>query len=497
MRKAPSIRIGNASATGALDKNIIRRYIRRQLPRIRNCYEKRLLVEPTLAGTVVITFTIAANGTVATVASRGMDSEVGRCVEGAIKRIQFPKPKGGGTVEVRYPFAFQTGDAVAKSRDKTAEDKRTAVKRAADRNTPVRSEPYQAGMANPLRPLSSQLEDCFRDQTKRRYGAAVVAVNLAGHEDGTVPVASASGWGDEVFDSCLSEVAKKAKWPEQHKAYRCPVSFGPMPIKEAPGVDISPSTVSITLSPGAKSHDVANVAEVVADTSMTWKISALHQLLREHRDRKSRPSTDRWVSITGPMFLRAAPEVPMKVVYRALKTMRVQNVAPVFTTWKDNEWQVLPRRGLMKGIPLPVAPIPLGTGQRWHMRGGLTREMDPAPSNAPVMAVLVTREDLWLGTTIGDRRQFKRNAAGEHDWAALRDALRELRTGPFENQTRIELGSDEDSRFADVARAIEVSVATNFDRWEVVDPRSLAVRFKEQSPRPHVWRGSCSLCGTH
>ena len=57
-RGAPQVRIGNASATGDLDKNIIRRYIRRKLPRIRYCYEKELLVKPSLSGTVVTQFLI-------------------------------------------------------------------------------------------------------------------------------------------------------------------------------------------------------------------------------------------------------------------------------------------------------------------------------------------------------------------------------------------------------------------------------------------------------
>ena len=39
------IRIGNATATGDLDKSIIRRYIRRKLPRIKYCYEKQLLIK--------------------------------------------------------------------------------------------------------------------------------------------------------------------------------------------------------------------------------------------------------------------------------------------------------------------------------------------------------------------------------------------------------------------------------------------------------------------
>jgi hypothetical protein len=109
-RKAspPQVRIGNVSATGDLDKNIIRRYIRRKLPRIRHCYEKELLVKPALSGTVVTQFQISPAGSVQGANAKGIgNGNVESCVAAAIKSIQFPKPKGGGYVNVRYPFTFQ------------------------------------------------------------------------------------------------------------------------------------------------------------------------------------------------------------------------------------------------------------------------------------------------------------------------------------------------------------------------------------------------------
>jgi hypothetical protein len=78
------------------------------LPQITYCYEKQLLVKPSLAGTVLTQFTISGNGAVISVSASGMgDSSVENCVAGALKSIQFPKPKGGGLVNVRYPFTFR------------------------------------------------------------------------------------------------------------------------------------------------------------------------------------------------------------------------------------------------------------------------------------------------------------------------------------------------------------------------------------------------------
>jgi len=108
--RPPQVNIGNATATGDLDKNIIRRYIRKKLPQIKYCYEKQLLVKPSLAGTVTTVFTISGNGAVISMAASGMGSkEVENCVGAAVKGIQFPKPKGGGLVNVRYPFTFRPG----------------------------------------------------------------------------------------------------------------------------------------------------------------------------------------------------------------------------------------------------------------------------------------------------------------------------------------------------------------------------------------------------
>lgn len=104
---APRVDIGNAVATGDLDKNIIRRYIRQKLPRIKYCYEKQLLVKPDISGTVVTQFQISPQGAVLNSTAQGVHDEVSSCVAGVIKTIMFPKPRGGGLVQVRYPFTFR------------------------------------------------------------------------------------------------------------------------------------------------------------------------------------------------------------------------------------------------------------------------------------------------------------------------------------------------------------------------------------------------------
>jgi hypothetical protein len=103
----PTVSIGQPSANGDLDKAIIRRYIKRNIQKITYCYEKQLLAKPGLSGTVATQFFITPNGTVASASGAGVDPEVASCVADVIKGIEFPKPKGGGGVQVNYPFTFR------------------------------------------------------------------------------------------------------------------------------------------------------------------------------------------------------------------------------------------------------------------------------------------------------------------------------------------------------------------------------------------------------
>jgi hypothetical protein len=103
----PTVSIGQPNAQGDLDKAIIRRYIKRNIQKITYCYEKQLLAKPGLSGTVVTQFFITPNGNVASSSGSGVDPEVASCVADVIHGIEFPKPKGGGGVQVNYPFTFR------------------------------------------------------------------------------------------------------------------------------------------------------------------------------------------------------------------------------------------------------------------------------------------------------------------------------------------------------------------------------------------------------
>jgi len=98
---------GAIAAAGDLDKAIIRRFVKANLTPIRACYEKQLAGNPTLAGTVQVSFYITPKGSVASATASGVDAAVASCVAGVIRTIRFPRPKGGGGVQVNYPFSFR------------------------------------------------------------------------------------------------------------------------------------------------------------------------------------------------------------------------------------------------------------------------------------------------------------------------------------------------------------------------------------------------------
>ena len=95
-----------------LDKPIIRKAIKTKLDKITYCYEKALLAQPTLAGTVWVEFEIGGDGIVTRAVATGMDGAVATCVAGVVQTVVFPTSINGKPTKVNYPFTFRpAGDA--------------------------------------------------------------------------------------------------------------------------------------------------------------------------------------------------------------------------------------------------------------------------------------------------------------------------------------------------------------------------------------------------
>lgn len=115
-RSRVNIRSGGPEETvvmGALDYDAIQAALLAHKDEFRLCYERELNAEnPNLGGRVGTNFVIGSSGRVGTAAilsSSIKNANVERCILEVIKRIDFPKPKGGAEVSVNYPFRYSSG----------------------------------------------------------------------------------------------------------------------------------------------------------------------------------------------------------------------------------------------------------------------------------------------------------------------------------------------------------------------------------------------------
>jgi hypothetical protein len=95
-----------APVPGPRDKASIRATVRTSLKAIQFCYEKRLLADPTLAGTTTVSFDIMPDGTVSASTGSGFDPEIDACVAKSVGALRFPAD--AGIMHVNYPFAFKS-----------------------------------------------------------------------------------------------------------------------------------------------------------------------------------------------------------------------------------------------------------------------------------------------------------------------------------------------------------------------------------------------------
>ena len=108
--------VQDMSSRGSLDLSLVTTEVKRRLGGLEQCYERRLGVEPKLAGTVVIHWNIAETGEVreACITEDTVgDQDIIACVNKLVlEGGPFPKPRGG-SVDVSMPFVFTARPAVA------------------------------------------------------------------------------------------------------------------------------------------------------------------------------------------------------------------------------------------------------------------------------------------------------------------------------------------------------------------------------------------------
>jgi pSer/pThr/pTyr-binding forkhead associated (FHA) protein len=99
-----------AVVMGSIDADAVEAALLAHKDEFRLCYEREINAEnPNIAGRVGTTFVIASSGRVtqAGIESTTLNNaNTERCIIQVLKRIDFPIPRGAGTVQVTYPFKF-------------------------------------------------------------------------------------------------------------------------------------------------------------------------------------------------------------------------------------------------------------------------------------------------------------------------------------------------------------------------------------------------------
>ena len=104
-----NVRAGDPLVSGGLSQEEILGVIRAQLNQIRHCYEKLLQRKPNASGKVNVQFIVGTSGRVSSAKVKNStirDGAMTGCVTSVVRRWTFPKPRGGSSVTVNYPFSF-------------------------------------------------------------------------------------------------------------------------------------------------------------------------------------------------------------------------------------------------------------------------------------------------------------------------------------------------------------------------------------------------------
>jgi hypothetical protein len=96
---------------GSMDPELLRKILREYIPQFRHCYQQELIGNSEkIKGIIDLNFTISAEGRVSNHNIRAKDARFSQkgigCMGQVLSLIDFPKPKGGGVVDVKQPLNF-------------------------------------------------------------------------------------------------------------------------------------------------------------------------------------------------------------------------------------------------------------------------------------------------------------------------------------------------------------------------------------------------------
>lgn len=282
----PSLKWGEVVTKGGdLDKTIVRRYLRRQSPKLTYCYEKALLADSKIAGVVATVFTIDVEGNVSSATADGGSPTVAACMSTVIKSMQFPKPKDGTAVEVRQSFTLVPGRIAS----------RPIV------SAPV-IRPAPRDWKNPLPIFEAAIAECLRPHPK---SSGVLAIDLAYDKLGAATSVTVNGVDDPI-GQCIAKVIKPVKHGA-NTSERCPIAFGALALADTP--------LTITVAADTKPQDVLDKVRAHAAEA-----------------RKAAPPA----AMLGPVVVRAGAPTLMGEVNAIVTAITSAGVEPAFATVDGN-----------------------------------------------------------------------------------------------------------------------------------------------------------------
>ena len=93
-----------------MDPELLRKILAEYLPQFRHCYQQELQKQEDVEGVLDMNFRIGKDGKVSKINIKAKDSRFSgggvNCMASVLRLIDFPKPKGGGIVDVRQPLNF-------------------------------------------------------------------------------------------------------------------------------------------------------------------------------------------------------------------------------------------------------------------------------------------------------------------------------------------------------------------------------------------------------
>ena len=110
---------------------------------------------------------------------------------------------------------------------------------------------------------------------------------------------------------------------------------------------------------------------------------------------------------------------------------------------------------------------------------GRKTNTDLKPDDKIFASILVTENEIWVGLTVGDRRQIRKEGDA-HDWAGVGTMLEDFKKLPtFAKRADIEIAADDEVTYQTIITAMDWAISSGFDDIGLVDPASLSVRFTE------------------